>query len=79
MPQAAIAADVHKPLDIARDLAAKVALHLVVLLELLADLVDLIGGKIVNSALPVDPGGVQDLQGSGTANPVGVSILSISI
>ncbi len=70
--QATEAADVHEALDIGRDLATKVAFHLVVLFEFLTDLVHFVGGKIINVALPVHTGGAQDLQGRSTADAIDI-------
>src|SRR3546814_6074074 len=49
--KAAVGREVHKPLDVHRHLTAKVALHLVVGVDRLADLEDFLVGQILHPAL----------------------------
>src|SRR6185295_2232962 len=49
--QAAVAAEVHQPLDVHRHLAAQIALDLVVAVDHLADADDLVIGQLVDPAL----------------------------
>jgi hypothetical protein len=49
VPQAAVAADFHQPLDVHRDLLAEVALDAALLLEHAADLADVVFGQILHA------------------------------
>src|SRR5215510_5714659 len=48
VPQAAVAADLHQPLDVHRDLLAEIAFHAALLFEHAADLADIVFGKILH-------------------------------
>src|SRR6185369_4104320 len=48
VPQAAVAADLHQPLDIHRDLLAEIAFHAALLFEHAADLPDIVFGEILD-------------------------------
>src|SRR2546430_13872885 len=70
--QAAVAAQVHQPLDVQAHLAAEVALDLVVLVEALADAVDLVVGQVLGPLGRIDLGEGADLPRAGVADPVEV-------
>src|SRR5438552_18075755 len=72
MTQAAVAAEVHQPLDVERDLAAQVAFDLVALLERLADAVDLVVGQVLGPARRIDLGRGADLPRARVADAVEV-------
>src|SRR5205807_3262185 len=65
MAQAAIAAQIHQPLDVQAHLAAEVALDLVALLERLADAVDLVLGEVLGPLIGIDLRLLADLSGGG--------------
>src|SRR5262245_544757 len=48
VPQATVAADLHQPLDIHRDLLAEIAFHAALLFEHAADLPDIVFGEILD-------------------------------
>src|SRR5215510_9841633 len=48
VPQAAVAADLHQPLDVHRDLLAEIAFHAALLFEHAADLPDIVFGEILD-------------------------------
>src|SRR6267143_695910 len=70
--QAAVAAQVHQALDVQAHLAAEVALDLVVLVEALADAVDLVVGQVLGPLGRIDLGQGTDLPRAGVADPVQV-------
>src|SRR5712692_3873310 len=70
--QAAVAAQVHQPLDVEAHLAAQVALDLVVLLQRLADPVDLVVGQVLGPPGRIDLGQRAHLLRAGVADPVQV-------
>ncbi|SIT55332.1 hypothetical protein BQ8794_210025 [Mesorhizobium prunaredense] len=72
MTQAAIAAEVHEPLDVHRHFAAQIALDLVVAVDRLADLQHFRVGQLVDAALGRDADLVDDLLGEALANAVNV-------
>src|SRR5205814_976782 len=59
--QAAVATEIHKALDVERDLAAQVAFDLVALLERLADPVDLVFGEVLGPLPGIELGRGADL------------------
>src|SRR5260221_905801 len=70
--QAAIAAEVHQPLDVHRHLAAQVALDLVVAIDDLADADDLVIGELVDPPLRGNAHLGADLLGFGPADAMDV-------
>src|SRR5437899_5234573 len=70
--QAAIAAEVHEPLDVHRDFAAQVAFDLVVAVDRLADLQHFRVGELVDAAVCRDADLVDDLLGKLLADAVNV-------
>src|SRR4051794_14530589 len=70
--QAAIAGEVHQPLDVHRGLAAKVALDLVVAVDFLADVEDFLVGQVLDSLFGRDSEFLSDLLGRGAADSVDV-------
>src|SRR3972149_6531794 len=70
--QAAVAADVNQPLDVHLDLAAQVALHHVVLADVVAQRGDLRLGQIFYPGVGIDPRRGNRLPGTGIAHPVDV-------
>src|SRR5690606_62770 len=70
--QSAIAAEVHQPLDVHRDLAAEIALDLVVAFDHLADAPHLVLGEVLGADRLVDPGLLADLSGREVADAVDV-------
>ena len=61
MAHAAVAADLHQALDVQAHVAAQVALHLQVVLDVFTDLVDVLLREILHAGVRVDAGGGQDL------------------
>src|SRR5690606_38201463 len=51
VPEAAVAAEIHQPLDVDRDLAAQVAFHEIVAVDLLADLQNFGVGELTHAAV----------------------------
>ncbi len=70
--QAAIAAEIHQPLDVHRHLAAQIALDLVVAVDHLADPDDLVIGQLVDPALGGNAHLGADLAGLGAADAVDI-------
>jgi hypothetical protein len=70
--QAAVAAEVHQPLDVHRDFAAQVAFDLVVAVDRLADLQHFRVGQLVDAAVRRDADLVDDLLGKLLADAVNV-------
>src|SRR5713226_5857325 len=68
--EASVAAQVHQPLDVERDLAAQVAFHLEVLLDRLADAVDLVVGQVLRPPGRIDLRQSADLPRRGVADAV---------
>src|SRR5271170_1982929 len=54
VPETPVAAEIHQPLDVHRDLAPQIALDVVVAIDQLADAQDLVVGQLVN------PPGIRD-------------------
>ena len=61
MAKAAVAADLHEPLDVLAHLATKVALDLEVAVDVLAQTHDLLFGEVAHARVGVDAGLAQDL------------------
>ena len=72
MAQPAVAAEVHQPLDVHRDFAAKVALHHVVAVDRLADLEHFRVGELVDAPALRDVDLLDDLARLGRADAVDV-------
>src|SRR5687768_14385051 len=72
MPQTPVAAEIHKALDVDRDLAAKVAFDLVIAVDGLANLQHLRVGKLADAPLGWDADLVDDLLGKTLADAVNV-------
>src|SRR5262249_24982647 len=70
--RAAVAADVHQPLDVDRDVAAQVALDLDVVGDHLADPDDLLLGEVLDPGVGPDVGLFEDEVRLGPADPVDV-------
>lgn len=70
--QTAIAADIHQPLDVQRNLSSKVTFNAVFLIDDLAEAVDLIVGQIAHTRVRVDPGPLEQ-------DPAGVGADAIDI
>src|SRR5579871_294501 len=60
VPHAAVAADLHQPLDVHRDLFAEIALDAALLLDDAADLPHVVLGQILHADIGADPGVLQD-------------------
>src|ERR1700753_2984666 len=71
--QAAVAAEIHKALDVHRDFAAQVAFHEEVAVDHCADLDDLGVGEIVDATLRRDADLLDDLLGLGRADSMDVA------
>src|ERR1700722_4510893 len=72
MTETPVAPQVHETLDVHLDLAAQIALDLVVGLENFADLADLVLGKLLGHLVRSDAGLRADVPRGGLANPVQV-------
>src|SRR3954467_7929595 len=72
MPQPAIAADFHQPLDVHRDLLAEITLDAPLLLDHPADLPDVVFGEILDSDVGADRRGAQDVVRALPADAVNV-------
>jgi hypothetical protein len=72
MPIAAVAADIHKPLDVSGDFTAEVTFNFMILFEFFTDLVDLVGGKVINAARPINAGHVKDLERGCPADAINI-------
>ena len=68
MPEPPVAADVDQPLDVHRDLAAQVALHPVVVLDLAAQLLHVGLREVLDPDIGVDARGRQNLLRRGKAD-----------
>src|SRR4051794_1143802 len=73
MAHPSVRADLDEPLDVQRDLAAEVALHLVAPVDQLAEAVDLLLREVADAGVGVDVRLGQDLLGGGQADPEDVS------
>ena len=72
MPQTAIAADLHQALDVHGNFATQVALYLDVVVNVVAQLADIILGQILDAGVGVDARGLDDVVGDVAANAVDV-------
>src|SRR4051812_43610890 len=72
MAQPAVRADLHQALDVLGALAAEVALHGKVVVDLLAELADLVVGEVLHVRVGVDPGVLEDLPGHALTDAVDV-------
>ena len=72
MPQAAIAADLHQALDVHGNFAAQVALYLDVVVNVVAQLADIILGQILHAGIGIDARMLDDIVGDVAANAVDV-------
>src|SRR3712207_4262490 len=72
MAQAAVAGEVHQPLDVHRGLAAKVALDIVVAVDRLADVQDLLVGQVLDPLFRRDAELGDDVLGRGLADSVDI-------
>ena len=72
MAQAAVAAEIHQPLDVHRHFAPQIALDRVVAVDRLADADDLVVGQRVDAPRPAIPDFPQDLLGLRRADAVDV-------
>src|SRR5438045_9135457 len=70
--QAAVAGEVHQPLDVHRGFAAQVALDLVVLVDRRADVEDFLIGQVLAALFGADPKLLRDLLGGRAADSVAV-------
>ena len=61
MTNAAIAADLHHALDVQGDIAAQIAFHLQVVLDVLTDLVDVLLSQVLHAGVRVDAGSSENL------------------
>src|SRR5579872_1722779 len=68
MAQAAVAADVHQPLDRTADLAPEVAFDFEILFDLLAKLLDVFVFEVFDADIRIDAGDAQQPYGSGPAD-----------
>src|SRR3954469_2932432 len=72
MPQAAIAADFHQPLDVHRDLLAEVAFDATHFLDHAADLADIVFRQVLDPDVRADAGGAENVVRSLAADSVNV-------
>ena len=72
MTQAAIAADLHQALDVHGNFAAQVALYLDVVVNVVAQLADIILGQILDAGIRVHARRLDDIVRDVTANAVDV-------
>ncbi len=72
MTDAAVAADFHQTLDVHGNLAAEVAFHLHMVLDVFTKLADFVFGKVLDAGIRVDLGGGQDFLGGSHADAVDV-------
>src|SRR3972149_7724206 len=72
MPKPPIAADIHQPLDVHRDLLAQISLDAAPGIDDLAALADLLLGQVLDPDVGVDSGLSQDRVGAVTPDPVDV-------
>ena len=72
MAKAAVAADLHQALDVHGDLAAQIALHLQVMVDVIAQGADLVFGKILDARIGVDAGRGDDLVRGRAADAVDI-------
>src|SRR4051794_33425652 len=72
VPEAAVAGEVHQPLDVHRGLAPEVALDLVVLVDRLADVADFLVGQVLDPFLARDSELGDDVLGRGAADSVDI-------
>jgi hypothetical protein len=70
--ESTIAADIHKPLDVAGNFTTEVAFNFVVLFKFLTDLIDFVDGKIINAASPINTGHIKDFQRGSTTYAIDV-------
>src|SRR5690606_20906149 len=70
--KALVGADLDLAADVCGDLAAKVTLHLVVALDVVAERYELVVGEFLDADRLVDLGRLEDLDGTGTAHAVDV-------
>ncbi len=73
MPQPAVTTYIHKPFYISGNLAAQIALNLVVLLKFLANFVDFVSRKVIDVPFPVYACCIKYLQCRGTAYAINIS------
>ena len=72
MAKAAVAADLHQALDVHGDLAAQIALHLQVMVDVIAQGADLVFGKVLDARIGVDAGRGDDLVRGRAADAVDI-------
>ncbi|MBG9885252.1 hypothetical protein ABE10_01355 [Bacillus toyonensis] len=72
MTEALVGADLDLAADVGRHLTAKVTLHLVVGLDVVAERDELVVAEVLHTDRLIDLGGLEDLHGAGTANAVDV-------
>ena len=72
MTQAAIATDLHEALHVLRNLAVQVALHLEILLDVVAQLREILFREVLHANVGINAGIGDDLLGRGLANAVNV-------
>src|SRR5262245_25981113 len=72
VPQPAVAAEVHQPLDVELHLAPEVALHQVIAVDHLADVQHFLVGELRDPALARDPDLLHDFPGFGRADSMDV-------
>ena len=67
MAQAAVAADLHQPLDVHGNLATQIAFHLDVVVDVVAQLADILFGQVLDARIRVDAGRFDDIVQSSAA------------
>ena len=72
MTDAAIAADLHQPLDVEVDFAAKFAFHMVVVVDIFSEFGYVVLVQILDARVGIDARRREDLFGRGQADPVNV-------
>ena len=72
MADAAVAADLHQTLDVQRHIAALVAFHDQVMVDILTDLSLVLLGHILYTGIRIDAGGGENVVGSLTADAVDI-------
>src|SRR5690606_34291622 len=76
--QTAIAPDIHQALDVERDLTAKIALDAVLLVDNLAQAIDLIIGQVAHAGIRIDSGPLEQNLARVQTNAVNIGKRSLN-